>query len=71
MGVTRMPLPMAEAPEQNGLHTPSLMTVSSGEYERLADTIVIQPTTEPIEIGEYTKQLSNIDYDPLFALNRL
>ena len=47
------------------------MTVSSGEYERLADTIVIQPTTEPIEIGEYTKQLSNIDYDPLSALNRL
>lgn len=60
------------APEQNGLHTPSLMTVSSGEYERLADTIVIQPTpSEPIEIGEYTKQLSNLDYDPLSALNRL
>ncbi len=60
------------APEQNGLHTPSLMTVSAGEFERVADSIVVQPIpSEPIEIGEYTKQMSNIDYDPLSALNRL
>ena len=62
------------APEQHGLRTPTLKGISEKEYERLADALVIVPTepaTEPLAVGEYTKAVSNRDYDPMSALNRL
>ncbi len=62
------------APEQHGLHTPALKGISEREYERLADAVVVIPTetsVEPVELGEYTKAVSNAEYDPLTALNRL
>ena len=62
------------APEQHGLRTPAIKGITEHEYERLADTMMVIPieqTAEPLSIGEYTKAVSNMDYDPTAALNRL
>ncbi len=61
------------APEQHGLRPPAIKGISDAEYERLADEVVVipAPQAEPIAVGEYTKAVSNIDYDPLTAINRL
>ena len=61
------------APEQFGLNTPPLKGISVSEYESLADTItvVLPENPEPLPVGEYTKAISNQDYDPLNILNRL
>ncbi len=61
------------APEQHGLRTPALK-VSEREYERLADSVVVIPTstpTDPIALGEYTKAISNADYDPMEIFSRM
>ena len=60
------------APEQHGLVTPALRGISEGEFERLAEGCpVVIPAPEPDTIGGYTKALSNTDYDPLAALDRI
>lgn len=62
------------APEQYGLRTPAAKGISEREYEKLADTLIVvpaEPSVEPITMGEYTKAVSNMDYDPMVALNRL
>ena len=62
------------APEQRGLRTPAAKGISEREYERLADSLVVVPAEQSIEsisLGEYTKAVSNMDYDPMVALNRL
>lgn len=62
------------APEQHGLKTPALKGISEAEYERLADEMYATPqesAAEPVSYGEYTKAVSNMDYDPNSALNRL
>lgn len=62
------------APEQHGLRTPALKGISEKEYERLADALVIVPTepaAEPLAVGEYTKAVSNMDFDPAAVLNRM
>lgn len=61
------------APELYGLRTPAIKGISEKEYERLADTVILVPTpiAEPVSIGEYTKAVSNMDYDPMSVLNRL
>lgn len=62
------------APEQHELRTPAAKGISEREYEKLADTLVVVPTepsVEPITMGEFTKAVSNMDYDPMAALNRL
>ena len=62
------------APEQNGLSTPSAKGITEREYERLADLLMVIPaeqSVEPVTLGEYTKAVSNMDYDPMVALNRL
>ena len=62
------------APEQYGLRTPAAKGISEREYEKLADTLIVvpaEPSVEPITMGEYTKAVSNMDYDPMAALNRL
>ena len=62
------------APEQRGLRTPAAKGISEREYERLADSLVVVPaeqSIEPISLGEFTKAVSNMDYDPMAALNRL
>lgn len=62
------------APEQHGLRTPALKGISEKEYERLADAVMVipsQPDSEPIAVGEYTKAVSNMDYDPTAIFNRM
>lgn len=62
------------APEQHGLRTPAIKGISEREFERLADTVMVVPTTpasEPITVGEYTKAVSNTDYDPTSIFNRM
>lgn len=61
------------APEQNGLVTPALRGISEREFETLADTLVITEGQRPetLDIGPYTKEVSNMDYDPLDVLNRI
>lgn len=62
------------APEQHGLRTPALKGISEKEYERLADALVIVPTesaAEPLAVGEYTKAVSNMDFDPAAVFNRM
>lgn len=60
------------APEQHGLVTPALRGISESEFERLAEGCpVVIPTPEPDTIGGFTKAVSNADYDPLAALNRI
>ena len=62
------------APEQNGLRTPAAKGITEREYERLADSLMVIPaeqSVEPVTLGEYTKAVSNMDYDPMVALNRL
>ena len=62
------------APEQYGLRTPAAKGISEREYEKLADTLIVvpaEPSVDPITMGEYTKAVSNMDYDPMVALNRL
>lgn len=62
------------APEQHGLRTPTLKGISEKEYERLADALVVVPTesaAELLAIGEYTKAVSNMDFDPAAVLNRM
>lgn len=62
------------APEQHGLRTPAIKGISEREFERLADTVMVVPTppaSEPIAVGEYTKAVSNTDYDPTSIFNRM
>ena len=62
------------APEQHNLRTPAAKGISEREYERLADSLVVVPAEqniEPLTLGEYTKAVSNMDYDQVAALNRL
>lgn len=60
------------APEQHGLRTPALKGISEREYERLADAVVVVPADpEPLAVGEYTKAVSNMDYDPTAIFNRM
>ena len=63
------------APEQHGLKTPALKGISEAEFDELADELYAaaspEPAAEPVSVGEYTKALSNMDYDPNSALNRL
>lgn len=62
------------APEQHGLRTPALKGISEKEYERLADAITFvpsEPDSEPVAVGEYTKAVSNMDFDPLAIFNRM
>ena len=62
------------APEQHDLRTPAAKGISEREYERLADSLVVVPAEqniEPLTLGEYTKAVSNMDYDQVAALNRL
>lgn len=62
------------APELHNLRTPAAKGISEREYERLADSLVVipaEPSVEPLTLGEYTKAVSNMDYDQVAALNRL
>ena len=62
------------APEQNGLKTPVLKGISESEFEAFADTIVIATQTEvpdTVEVGPFTKEVSNMDYNPIDAYSRL
>ena len=62
------------APEQHGLHTPALKGISEKEYERLADAVMVvsvEQSTEPMSVGEYTKAVSNMDFDPTAIFNRM
>ena len=62
------------APEQHGLRTPALKGISEKEYERLADAVTVLPTepaTEPLAVGEYTKVVSNMDFDPTAVFSRM
>ena len=60
------------APEQHGLRTPTLKGISEKEYERLADAVMVVPAeTEPVSVGEYTKAVSNMDFDPTAIFNRM
>lgn len=61
------------APEQNGLVTPVLKGISESEFEKFADAVVVTADRQPetLDIGPYTKAVSNMDYDPLDVLNRI
>ena len=62
------------APEQHGLRTPALKGISEREYERLADAVIsaqAETPSEPVAVGEYTKAVSNMDYDPTTIFNRM
>lgn len=62
------------APEQHGLRTPALKGISEREYERLADAVIsaqAEAPSEPVAVGEYTKAVSNMDYDPAAIFNRM
>ena len=60
------------APEQHGLRTPALKGISEKEYERLADAVMVVPAEpEPVSVGEYTKAVSNMDFDPTAIFNRM
>lgn len=62
------------APEQNGLKTPALKGISESEFEAFADTIVIAAQTEApdtVDVGPFTKEVSNMDYNPIDAYSRL
>jgi hypothetical protein len=62
------------APEQHGLRTPKIKGIGTAEYERIADTLATaeqEESVEPICIGEYTKAVSNMEYNPLSTLERL
>lgn len=60
------------APEQHGLRTPTLKGISEKEYERLADAVMVVPAEpEPVSVGEYTKAVSNMDFDPTAIFNRM
>ncbi len=61
------------APEQNGLRTPALKGISEEEFETLADAVVITGRPEApdtTDIGPFTKEVSNMDYNPLDAISR-
>lgn len=62
------------APEQHGLRTPAIKGISEKEYERLADAVMAlpaEPDSEPVTVGEYTKAVSNMDFDPMSVFNRM
>lgn len=62
------------APEQHGLATPGVKGVSQREYERIADRAASardEGTAETLDIGPFTKGMSDRDYDPLAALGRM
>jgi len=62
------------APEQHGLRTPAIKGISEKEFERLADAVTVlpaEPDTEPVSVGEYTKAVSNMDYDATAIFNRM
>lgn len=62
------------APEQHGLRTPAIKGISEREFERLADAVMAvpaEPVSEPIAVGEYTKAVSNKDYDPASIFSRM
>ncbi len=62
------------APEQHGLRTPAIKGISEKEFERLADAVTVlpvEPDAEPVSIGEYTKAVSNMDYDATSIFNRM
>ena len=62
------------APEQNGLKTPALKGISESEFETLADAVMISTRHEEldtVDIGPFTKALSNADYNQADALSRL
>ena len=62
------------APEQHGLRTPAIKGISEREFERLADAVMAvpaEPISEPIAVGEYTKAVSNKEYDPASIFNRM
>ena len=61
------------APEQLGLRTPAAKGISEREYERLADSLVVVPVSdvEPITLGEWTKAMSNMDYDASDIFSRM
>ena len=62
------------APEQHGLKTPVLKGISESEFEAFADTIVIATQTEApdtVDVGPFTKEVSNMDYNPIDAYSRL
>lgn len=62
------------APEQNGLKTPALKGISESEFETLADSVMSTTRNEDldtVDIGPFTKALSNADYNQADALSRL
>lgn len=62
------------APEQHGLRTPVIKGISEREFEHLADAVMAvpaEPVSEPIAVGEYTKAVSNKEYDPASIFNRM
>lgn len=63
------------APELHGLATPGVKGVSQREYERIADRTATGQDdgggSETLNIGPFTKGMSDRDYDPLAALGRM
>lgn len=60
------------APEQNGLVTPVLKGISEADFEAFADDILMPAApAETFDVGPFTKEISNRDYNPLDALSRL
>ncbi len=68
------------SPEQNGLKTPVLKGISESDYEKFADIVMAVvreegtgagAAAETTDIGPYTKELSNMDYNPLDILGKL
>lgn len=62
------------APEQNGLRSPALKGLTEAAFEELADTIIVTKEPEKVEIGPWTKDISNMepdDWSQEDALSRL
>lgn len=63
------------APEQHGLVTPGVKYLSEKAYERMADGMASQEAdgeaSGTLDIGPFTKEMSDRDYDPLAALGRM
>ncbi len=62
------------APEQHGLKTPTLKGITESEFETFADAIIIASQAEApdlTDIGPFNKAVSNMDYNPIDAYNRL
>lgn len=59
--------------EQHGLKTPALKGISESEFEALADSIVapLPEAPDTVDIGPFTKAVSNMDYDETSVLSRL